>query len=141
RAIEAATGLEVQFAVPPDAPAVRTEAQPRPPSVDVLPSKVELSRVEALSTCDTDEWSLGIALADADLAPCALHLCGGDAALIAGPPRSGKSTVLANVVTVLRRHAPAVHVVAVTPRRSPLRACPVDRLIEDVDDLAEAIEE
>ncbi len=97
--------------------------------VEVLPLRVAdvgPARVEG------DRWRLPVGVAESDLSVAATTLYEGDGLLVAGPARSGRSTVLAALVAALR--AGGVHVVASGGRRSPLHACPA------VDDWVPAAE-
>lgn len=65
---------------------------------------------------------LPIGLADDDLGPVSLVLHAGDHLLVAGPPRSGRTSALRLLVLQVRRASPDVHVVVAGPTGERLRA-------------------
>ena len=72
----------------------------------------------------TEPWSIPVGFTDSNLAAAALRLYEHEHALIAGPPRSGRSSALLSIAaTVLAAPDPPT-VVAFAPRRSPLRDLP-----------------
>ncbi|MEQ4715255.1 FtsK/SpoIIIE domain-containing protein [Nonomuraea sp. B19D2] len=97
------------------------EGEP-PLRVDALPLRITASQAIALDTTFTPPsplWALVGAGGDA-LAPLGLDLLAhGPGAVIAGPSRSGRSSVLLTAAHSLI--AQGTPVIAVTPRRSPLR--------------------
>ncbi|HUA50099.1 MAG TPA: FtsK/SpoIIIE domain-containing protein [Solirubrobacteraceae bacterium] len=98
-----------------------------PAPVGVLPARVAL---EALISAlppragDDDSWFVPVGIGDEALAPVGFELFDGDHALIAGPSRSGKTTALLVVASVVARLYPDVELVGVALRRSALRDCP-----------------
>jgi S-DNA-T family DNA segregation ATPase FtsK/SpoIIIE len=118
------TGLAAQVALPhPDglSAAVEVVARGAPaaraavPRVEVLPSEVPIGALSPAVVIDSTAWFLPIGLGDRDLAPVGLHLGPNDHALIAGPARSGKSTIL-QVIGSLARDAGADVLVLAGPR-------------------------
>jgi len=99
-------------------------AQPqRPLRVDALPGRVTVEEVMALDPGfrpPSPLWALAGAGGD-ELGPVGIDLSAdGPGAVVAGPPRSGRSTaLLAMAASLLSQGTP---VLAITPRRSPLRA-------------------
>jgi S-DNA-T family DNA segregation ATPase FtsK/SpoIIIE len=99
-------------------------AQPqRPLRVDALPGRVTVEEVMALDPgfrAPSPLWVLAGAGGD-ELGPVGIDLSAdGPGAVVAGPPRSGRSTaLLAMAASLLSQGTP---VLAITPRRSPLRA-------------------
>jgi S-DNA-T family DNA segregation ATPase FtsK/SpoIIIE len=82
-----------------------------------------------VATTGTEPWSIPVGFTDSNLAPAALKLYEHEHALIAGPPRSGRSSALVAIAaTVLAgaglAGAKPPTVVAFAPRRSPLRELP-----------------
>jgi S-DNA-T family DNA segregation ATPase FtsK/SpoIIIE len=69
-------------------------------------------------------WSLPVGIAESDLGPATLELYEGEHALVTGPARSGKSTVLWTLADILRAAIGEIHIVGMGGRRSPLRDCP-----------------
>ena len=129
RGLDASSGLHVQVARPGPTlagavarVAAGVPAGPRPPAVGVLPAAVRLADVAEAATATPESLFLPLGIGDAQLQPAGLLLRAGDHALVTGPSRSGKSTVLAAVATVARMLD--VVVSAVSLRESPLRDCP-----------------
>ncbi|KES07971.1 cell division protein FtsK [Streptomyces toyocaensis] len=100
----------------------RVPAGRRPMRVDALPSRITVPEALALDpdfTPPSPLWAL-IGVGGDELQPVGIDLEeNGPGFVIAGPPKSGRSTLLvAATQTLLRSGTP---VVLVTPRRSPLR--------------------
>jgi S-DNA-T family DNA segregation ATPase FtsK/SpoIIIE len=98
----------------------------RPLHVDELPVRVTYAEALALETEFTPPsmlWALVGAGGD-ELAPVGADLLGdGPGFVVAGPPRSGRSTALCTMVeSLLDPKIGLVPVVLITPRRSPLAA-------------------
>jgi S-DNA-T family DNA segregation ATPase FtsK/SpoIIIE len=95
---------------------------PQPEPVGQLPTEVRLDELTASVQVGSWPWTLPVGIGEHDLGPAGFTLHGGDAALVAGPRRSGRSNVLATiavtVATVAADRDPTVMVVA--PDRSPL---------------------
>ncbi|WP_232071471.1 FtsK/SpoIIIE domain-containing protein [Phytohabitans flavus] len=94
----------------------------RPLHVDPLPVRVTTGQAHAADpgfAPPSPLWAL-VGVGGDELGPVGLDLLAeGPAAVVAGPPRSGRSTAVLTMVDSLR--ARQVPVVVVTPRRSPLR--------------------
>jgi S-DNA-T family DNA segregation ATPase FtsK/SpoIIIE len=95
--------------------------------VRLLPERIDAFQLQAAGAVPhtgLEPWSLPVGFADSNLAPVALKLYEHENALIAGPPRSGRSSALVTIAgTVLAAPEPP-RVVAFAPRRSPLRELP-----------------
>lgn len=125
-------GIEVQLAVGDAADlheVVRAEteggstsadpARRRPPApIGELPADVDVASLLPAVRLDAAPWLLPVGIGDTHLAPCGLVLHEGDHALVAGPPRSGRSTALASLAVVAA--SADVRVVVFAPRRSAL---------------------
>jgi DNA segregation ATPase FtsK/SpoIIIE, S-DNA-T family len=100
--------------------------------VQLLPERIDLRQLHdagAVAATGAEPWSIPVGFADSTLAPAALKLYEHENALIAGPPRSGRSSALiAIAATVLAGPQPPT-VVAFAPRRSPLRGLPAPVLV------------
>ena len=130
RAVQISTHRLVQVADPgPDlAAVVRARAASRPAlatqprsaaPIGVLPVDVTLDDLgPALAVDATLDIPIGIA--DHDLSPVVLRVHPGDHVLVAGPPRSGKTTLLVAIASQLARTDADVHLVGVSLRRSAL---------------------
>ncbi len=103
---------------------------PKPPLIRALPAQLSVAELPP-AWVTAEPWRIPIGLREADLEPGYLDLWNGEDALIAGPPRSGKSTALLTIAAALRRQAdPAsapVQVWGVCARRSPLASAELDR--------------
>jgi DNA segregation ATPase FtsK/SpoIIIE, S-DNA-T family len=149
RALVAETGQVIQVGCPQpslrDAVAVvaagsGAPARQPPSAIDALPAMVHVSRIESAARLDTEPLVVPIGVGDRNLAPAALALFEGDHALVAGPARSGKSTVLCSIAAVLRHTAADLPVIGVALRRSPLRSSPeLGRLVTSYAELADAL--
>ncbi len=147
RCFASATGHEIQIALPhPDglaaAVAELSAAGPtpsRPPApIGILPSVVKVPELAEAARIVGEQWVLPVGIGDTDLEPVGFLLHDGDHALVAGPGRSGKSTTLETIASLVAACRPDVEIHCVTPRRSPLLDCPeVTRI--DPCDLDEAI--
>lgn len=94
----------------------------RPMRVEPLPSRVELADIEAeaKAVATGPGWAL-VGLGGDDLVPLGVDLLDhGPAAVVAGPPGSGRTTALATIGRWLRHQGRPIAIVA--HRRSPLRA-------------------
>jgi S-DNA-T family DNA segregation ATPase FtsK/SpoIIIE len=100
----------------------RPPAAQRPLRVDTLPARITLAQTMALDSDfspPSPMWAL-VGVGGDELVPQGLDVCEeGPGLVIAGPPRSGKSTTLLTMARSLL--AQGTPVVAITPRRSPLR--------------------
>jgi S-DNA-T family DNA segregation ATPase FtsK/SpoIIIE len=122
RAIRVADGVEVQFAFAGDArEQERIAAQCAARWPDPPPSRLRLRnlpvRVRLADFRATDGWLLGVGGDTAD--PISVELgVGARRMLVAGPPRSGRSTLLCSIL----RQAGQRSVLVAAPERSPLAA-------------------
>jgi len=91
------------------------------PAVTALPSRITVAQLGAAARVHDDPMWIPIGLDDESLQPVGIQLYEQEHALIGGPPRSGRSTALCTVATLLRAADPALHVIGVAVRRSPLR--------------------
>jgi S-DNA-T family DNA segregation ATPase FtsK/SpoIIIE len=138
RALVAETAQVVQVARPSStltaAVAATAAAAPvatRPvPGVGVLPDVVPATAVASAACMGVPPWFIPLGIGERDLGPAGLTLFEGDHAVIAGPARSGKSSVLCTLAEVAARAQCGIICVGIAPRRSPLRESP------DLDDLA-----
>jgi DNA segregation ATPase FtsK/SpoIIIE, S-DNA-T family len=164
RAIWTATGEEVQVAVLSDDPAGTAQAEALwrlgdelseryaavaperlPRRLDRLPERITLAEVERLRTTQAPHQACAcvVAAGGDHLGPVDLDLAEtGGCFVIAGPPRSGRSTALVTIVRSLRgRAAGTLDVLVVAPRPSPLRDLRdlpgVVDVLDRADDVAE----
>jgi S-DNA-T family DNA segregation ATPase FtsK/SpoIIIE len=150
RAFVAGTGLALQIGRPlPDVgTAVAAQgagagrrADP-PPGVRTLPDHVPLATLLPKLSIDGDVWQLPVGLADRDLQPYCLRLHRGEHAVVAGSARSGKTSVLGALATLVRRGAPDCRVVALLGKASsPLGSSDqLETVTRSVDELVDAVE-
>lgn len=161
RAVDAATGWEVQVAAAGEeeiAAAVAAVAgrwsgvQGGPEPVGVLPPAVTLAETFTMAgeraggpggPVPPGVLVVPLGVSGRDLGPALLPLGPGDHVLVAGPPRSGRSTTLATIAAALRRCRPDLAVTVVAPVPSPLRELEsAERIVADegaLDDLAAAL--
>ncbi|MBF4463381.1 MULTISPECIES: FtsK/SpoIIIE domain-containing protein [unclassified Rathayibacter] len=112
------------------------------PAIGILPERVAVGDLGVHARFDSEPWSIPIGLDEADLAPVSLEVFEGEHALVAGPARSGKSTVLLAIAEAARAASTPEHPVAVwgaCGRRSPLLDAGLDRLAVDVGGLADLL--
>ncbi|MGD3112706.1 FtsK/SpoIIIE domain-containing protein [Streptomyces sp. YGL11-2] len=111
------------------------------PTIGALPPIVPLATLEATPRATTHPWTIPIGVAQETLAPVHLAIHEHDHVLIAGPRRSGRSTLLATVATGLLKAVDAP-IFAYAPRNSPIRQLPPPvRLVADISELAALVEE
>jgi S-DNA-T family DNA segregation ATPase FtsK/SpoIIIE len=133
RAIDAATGLEMQVATAASVENVGTPL-PRDPAwaapIGMLPDVIDAA---TLPVADTSRrpWSVPVGWRDDDLDIAALTLHAADHVLVSGRSRTGRSTALVLVTERLRAACAHLVVATVTPRPSPLRCTPADLRITD----------
>jgi S-DNA-T family DNA segregation ATPase FtsK/SpoIIIE len=143
RAFEAGTSLEIQLVeiTENDAANLATRAggaafDEEPWAIELLPAEVKIPDIVAGAEVYDLEWRIPVAIGDDSLTPVSWVLRAGDHALISGPARSGKSTTLSTIATVLRTTRPGIQITALTPRRSSLADCAaVDLLVHDAEEL------
>jgi S-DNA-T family DNA segregation ATPase FtsK/SpoIIIE len=143
RAFEAGTSLEIQLALASTgdiaelARPIEATAQDQAPwAIELLPTEIKIPDIVAGAEAYDLEWRVPVAVGDDSLSPIAWTLRDGDHVLISGPARSGKSTTLATIATVLRTARHDMHITALTPRRSPLADCAaIDTLVSDTEEL------
>ena len=115
------------------------EARPR--AVDRMP--VEVSRA-ALPTPSTPNQLL-VGVGGPELEPVGVRVAPGEALLVAGPLRSGRSTALLGILDALLVDAPDLRCTVVSPRPSPLRALVghpnVARVVTDLGELPAVLDE
>lgn len=107
--------------------------------VRALPDRVSVTELDPGQAVG-EPWLIPVGLRGSDLTTAALELYEGEHALVAGPARSGKSTVLLGLVETLRRlrtadgTAPLVH--GLCQRRSPLAQANLDKVAVGTDQVA-----
>jgi len=144
RAVVAETAQVVQVARPAPtlsaAVAATAAAAPvatRPvPGVGVLPDDVRVDAVADTARLAVPPWFLPLGIGERDLAPAGLTLFDGDHAIVTGPARSGKSSLLCAIAEVVARAGSGIVCLGVAPRRSPLRDSPdLDDIVTEADEV------
>jgi S-DNA-T family DNA segregation ATPase FtsK/SpoIIIE len=90
-----------------------------PARIASLPSEIALDEVPGAAEVGRP-LRIPIGLADEDLGPAVLEMHAGEHAMITGPPRSGKSSLLRVIAQQLRAADPELVLVGVCSERSPL---------------------
>ena len=148
RCVIAETRLHAHVATPPVAlpdavaqVAARWGAAPaKTPVIGQLPESVTVPELGVHAWLAGDPWRLPVGIRESDLAPAVVESYDGEHVLVAGPPRSGKSTLLLALAESLRAGAAAdgvpLAVWGLGGRRSPLSAAGLDRFAGGDDGLA-----
>lgn len=147
RAIVGGTGQVIQVARPrgdlATEVAVHASGAPSaggPPPVGVLPESVPIAALLGATRAERDPLFIPLGLGDESLEPAGLELFEGDHAIIAGPPRTGRTTALRVVAEIVAAGYPEVEVIGVATRRSALRDLPgLSRVITSVEQLGELV--
>jgi S-DNA-T family DNA segregation ATPase FtsK/SpoIIIE len=147
RAVVATSGLVAQIAVPDLAAIaerlgkIALERDEAPRKIEVLADSVTLSELVPYLELGTERWFIPVGRGHERLDVVGWTLAGGDHAMVIGPPRSGKSSFLAALASVIRLGRPDCFVGALTPRpTSPLATSGVcDLATADVEELWTAL--
>ncbi|MDQ1505540.1 MAG: segregation ATPase FtsK/SpoIIIE, family [Actinomycetota bacterium] len=153
RAIDVASRLEVQLALPGDAGLasavnalceklgpVSPEQGPAP--IGVLPDDVTTAKVESMLVLNESAWTVPLGIGDNSLGPVGVRLHEGEHLLVTGPSRSGKSTTLDAVAALVAGTRPDVVISVVALRRSPLAETPgVRRLARTAEEMDAVLQE
>jgi S-DNA-T family DNA segregation ATPase FtsK/SpoIIIE len=103
-----------------------------------LPAKVSMAELGVVPQLEREPWRIPVGIGELDLSPAFLEIYEGEHALIAGPARSGKSTLLLALAAALRGAAtdrgPA-QVWGICDRRSPLATAELDRIAVGGDEV------
>jgi S-DNA-T family DNA segregation ATPase FtsK/SpoIIIE len=151
RAVDGSTGQVIQIAHPGSVNGAvaghRDRAAPltQPPTpIGVLPAQVTVADVLAHLPDGADDGALRLPLAigDEDLAAVGFGLYPGEHALIAGPPRSGKTTALLALAECASRLHPELEIIGVALRRCALAESPrLTRVVRRADELEALVSE
>ncbi|MCC3273641.1 FHA domain-containing protein [Arthrobacter zhangbolii] len=108
------------------------------PAIRRLPSDITLEELGARPQLEGEPWLIPVGMQEADFSPAFLEIYEGEHALIAGPARSGKSTLLLALAGALRGavtpQGPA-QVWGICDRRSPLASADLDRVAVGTDEV------
>ena len=112
----------------------------RPPAIGTLPDDVPASLIQDSLGIEETEWYLPMGIGDLTLGPTGLRLLEAEHAFVIGPPRSGKSTVLDALASVVGRMRPDVVITAISTRRSPILEAPEAKyVVRNIEELKEAV--
>ena len=110
---------------------------PKPTVVGQLPDFVTVPDLKTQAELSGEPWRIPVGVRESDLAPALLEAYEGEHVLVAGPARSGKSTLLLAMAEALREGARAdghsLAVWGVCGRRSPLADAGLDRCVGEED--------
>ena len=96
-----------------------------------LPSSITVTELGVMPQLQSEPWLIPLGMNEADLSTAFLEVYEGEHVLIAGPARSGKSTLLLALATSLRgtsSHCGPAQVWGICDRRSPLATAELDRV-------------
>jgi S-DNA-T family DNA segregation ATPase FtsK/SpoIIIE len=109
----------------------------KPTVVGRLPDFVTVSDLKPRAELTGEPWRIPVGVRESDLTPALLEVYEGEHVLVAGPARSGKSTLLLGIAEALREGARAdgrsLAVWGVCGRRSPLLDAGLDRCVGEED--------
>ena len=112
----------------------------KPTVVGQLPESVSVAELGVSARVGGEPWQLPVGMRESDLAPAVLESYEGEHLLVAGPARSGKSTLLLAIAETLRAGAAAdgvpLAIWGLGGRRSPLADAGLDRCVVGDDGLA-----
>jgi S-DNA-T family DNA segregation ATPase FtsK/SpoIIIE len=113
-----------------------------PPPIGVLPQTVPIDAVLTATRVGTEPWFVPLGIGDDQLEPVGFELYQGDHALVAGSPRSGKTSVLLLLAGLVGRAHPEYRLIGVAVRPSKLRECAaLERVVTAATELPALVEE
>ncbi|MBD8726854.1 FtsK/SpoIIIE domain-containing protein [Frigoribacterium sp. CFBP 13707] len=144
RCVDTVTGLQMHVATPEgDLAAAVAQVRgawagmpPKANAIGQLPDDVRVDELDLAPVLTGEPWLLPIGIGEDDLTPAQLEVYEGEHVMIAGPARSGKSTLLcalAESIRALPGDRPAVW--GIGDRRSPLATAGLDRVAVGVDEI------
>ena len=120
RLVVASSGCEAQLAMPAGLPSPTEPRVGGPAEIDVLPAIVDAATMPAGRVTAAGELELAVGIDFAGLGVAYLEVPDGEHVLVAGPPRSGRTTALHRLVTSWVEARPGEQIVAVSSRRRAL---------------------
>ena len=109
----------------------------KPEAIGTLPESVDAAQVADQLMLSSEPHRIPVGLREDDLSAAVLEMYEGEHLLIAGPARSGKSTLLLGIVELLRglpdENRPALY--GIHDRRSPLSEANLDHAAASPDDI------
>ena len=113
-------------------------APAKTPAIRRLPANVTMLELGVEPRLEAEPWLIPVGIQEADLSPAFLEIYEGEHALVAGPARSGKSTLLLALAAALRGAATSrgpAQVWGICDRRSPLALADLDRVAVGTDEV------
>jgi len=110
---------------------------PKANAIGQLPDDVRVDELGLAPTFDGEPWRLPVGIGEDDLSPAVLEVYEGEHVLVAGPARSGKSTLLLAIAESIRGVSGSTRPVVwgIGDRRSPLAHAPLDRVAVGADEV------
>ena len=108
-----------------DAGSLWGNVAPKPSVVGRLPTSITVAELAEPARLDTEPWHLSVGIRESDLGLAEIDVYEGEHVLVAGPARSGKSTLLLALAESLQKSD--VTIWGVCGRRSPLPQAELDR--------------
>lgn len=109
------------------------QVDPCPDLIRLLPERVSPSQIAASGSIVGSRWLIPVGVKETDLAPAVVEVYPGEHMLIAGPARSGKTSVLAGIAQVLaeiaRTEGQDLHIVGLASPRSWLGEAGVGTIV------------
>lgn len=115
------------------------DAQAKQSVVGRLPDSITQQDLDTTAVIGGEPWLLPVGLRESDLQPHSLELFEGEHAVIAGPARSGKSSLLLAIAEGARAAYPGLKVFGMCTRRSPLADAGLDMVSDSPDEVAPVI--
>jgi S-DNA-T family DNA segregation ATPase FtsK/SpoIIIE len=107
----------------------------KPVQIGALPAEVDVGAIVDGVQVAVEPWLLPMGVGERELAAVALRLYQGEHAIIAGPPRSGRSTALVTALSVVQAAVLRLETLVIAPRPSPLRDALADHVAVSVPEL------
>ena len=118
---------------------------PRPALIRNLPSELSPTQLQAVPMLNDDLWKIPVGIRESDLSSAFLEIYPQEHVLIAGPARSGKSTLMIALAQMLQETqvdgAIAPTVWAICDKRSPLSDAGLERVCAPGEDISGFINE
>lgn len=112
-------------------------AAPKANAIGQLPDDIRVDELGVAPTFDGEPWRLPVGIGEDDLTPALLEVYEGEHVLVAGPARSGKSTLLLALAESVRTASGSARPVVwgIGDRRSPLVHAALDRVAVGADEV------
>lgn len=145
RSVDTNTKLQMHIATPDlgiesavaEASVRWADVPAKPDAIGAFPELVTVDQLASALAFTRDPFRLPVGVREDTLGPAFLELYEGEHVLVAGPARSGKSTLLCAIADLLRTAPEAERpvVCGIYDRRSPLRESGLDSVAESADEI------